>query len=126
MSATNSVFEVLRSKLSGNARPHPVADLGGGRRGHVSPLQRRFFFWGSAVNTVLVAPVTTASVERSNSALGYVKTKLRSRMGQQRLNDLILLFVHKEIRLDVGAVIDRFARKKPRRMTLLNAMTDSE
>ena len=74
---------------------------------------------------LLVAPVTTASVERSNSALGYVKTKLRSRMGQQRLDDLILLFVHKEIRLDVGAVIDRFARKKPRRMTLLNALTDS-
>ena len=29
-----------------------VADLGGGRRGHVPPLQRRFFFGGSAVNAV--------------------------------------------------------------------------
>lgn len=72
---------------------------------------------------MLVAPVTAASVERSNSALGYVKTKLRSTMGSQRLNDLILLFVHKDIRVD--AVIDRFARKKPRRMTFLNAMTYS-
>ena len=47
----------------------------------------------------------------------------RSTMGQQRLNDLILLFVHKDIPLDVEAVIDRFARMKPRRMALTNDLT---
>ena len=68
---------------------------------------------------LLVAPVTTATVERSNSALGYIKTKLWSTMGQQRLNDLILLFVHKDVPLDVEAVIDRFACMKPRRMAAI-------
>ena len=47
-------------------------------------------------------------------------------MGQQRLNDLILLFVHKDIPLDVEAVIDRFARMKPRRMALTNALTATD
>ena len=75
---------------------------------------------------LLVAPVTTATVERSNSALGYIKTKLRSTMGQQRLNDLILLFVHKDIPLDMEAVIDRFARMKLRRMALTNALTATD
>ena len=47
-------------------------------------------------------------------------------MGQQRLNDLILLFVHKDIPLDVEVVIDRFAGMKPRRMALTNALTATD
>lgn len=73
---------------------------------------------------LLVIPVTTASVERSNSALSYVKTKLRSTMRNSRLNDLMLLYIHKNIKLDVTAVIDRFSRKKPRRVMLVNALTE--
>ena len=75
---------------------------------------------------LLEAPVTTATVERSNSALGYINTKRRSTMAQQRLNDLILLFDHKDIPLDVDAVIDRFARMKPRCMALTNALTTTD
>ena len=73
----------------------------------------------------LVAPVTTSTVERSNSVLAYVKTKLRSTMRQQRLNDLLLLYVHKNISLDVESVVDRFARRKPRRKLLSNALADT-
>ena len=49
------------------------------------------------LHLLLVAPVTSASAERANSALGFIKTDLRSTMSQERLNDLILLFVHKDI-----------------------------
>ena len=38
---------------------------------------------------LLVAPVTTATVERSNTSLAYVKTDLRSTTGGGRLNDMI-------------------------------------
>ena len=44
------------------------------------------------LHLLLVAPVTSASVERANSALAYVKTELCCSMGQERLNDLILLY----------------------------------
>ena len=41
-------------------------------------------------------PVTTASVERGFSKLSLVKTKLRSTMGQERLEALLLASVEKD------------------------------
>ena len=45
---------------------------------------------------VLVMPATNATSERSFSALRSVKGYLRSTMSQQRLNNLMVLHVHKE------------------------------
>ena len=77
------------------------------------------------LTVMLVSPVTTATVERSISALGYVKSKLRSTMGQERLNALLLLFIHKDVAIDYEAVVDAFARKKPRRMLFTNPLDDA-
>ena len=41
-------------------------------------------------------PVTTATAERSFSSLRYIKTYLRSTMTSSRLNNLFLLYIHKE------------------------------
>ena len=60
------------------------------------------------LHLLLVAPVTSASVEQANSALDYVKTDLRGTMGQERLNDLILLYVHKDIVLDYKKLLIAF------------------
>ena len=43
-----------------------------------------------------VAPVTSATVERSNSSLRFVKSGFRSTMRENRLNALLLLFIHKD------------------------------
>lgn len=48
---------------------------------------------------IATLPVTTATKERSFSALKYLKTYLRSTMNQTRLNGLALLYVHRH---DVG------------------------
>ena len=59
---------------------------------------------------ILVMPATNSTSERSFSALHRVKTYLRSTMGQQRLNDLLLLHVHKEITdsLNLKEVVNNF------------------
>ena len=59
---------------------------------------------------ILVMPATNSTSERSFSALRRVKTYLRSTMGQQRLNDLLLLHVHKEITdsLNLKEVVNNF------------------
>ena len=49
---------------------------------------------------LMVVPVSTAATERSHSRLQIVKTKLQSSMGQQRLNALMLLYIHKDIPVD--------------------------
>ena len=65
---------------------------------------------------ILVMPATNSTSEQSFSALRRVKTYLRSTMGQQRLNDLLLLHVHKEITdsLDLKEVINNFVNSEHR------------
>jgi hypothetical protein len=68
-------------------------------------------------------PVTSCSCERSISTLRRLKTFMRSTMGEKRLTSLALLNVHREIKLDLDKVIDRFALKHPRMLLvdLLNS-----
>ena len=70
------------------------------------------------LQVLLVIPVTTATVERANSSLKFIKTALRSTMTNARLNALIRLFVHKDIELDLDAIINTYSRAHPRRMRL--------
>ncbi|KAL6659901.1 hypothetical protein ACP70R_002023 [Stipagrostis hirtigluma subsp. patula] len=65
---------------------------------------------------VLVLPVATASVERVFSAMNYVKNKLRSKMGDQLLNDCLITFIEREFFKQVNddAVIARFQAMKER------------
>jgi len=44
---------------------------------------------------LLITPVTSATVECSNSSLHFVKNVCRSTMGEERLNALLLLFIHR-------------------------------
>ena len=67
---------------------------------------------------LLVTPVTTESVERANSALGFVKSDHRSTMGEGRLNALLRLYVHKDIQLDFEEVVTTYRNRHPRRMLL--------
>ena len=71
---------------------------------------------------LLITPVTSATVERSNSSLRFVKNVYRSTMGEERLNALLLLFVHKDIPLEYGAIVDDYARSDQRRMSFINPM----
>ena len=45
-------------------------------------------------------------------------------MGESRLNALLMLFVHKDINVNVDRVLDLFATKKSRRMVLANSLAD--
>lgn len=66
----------------------------------------------------LTYPVTSATAERSFSALRRVKTYLRSRMTSQRLNNLFLLYVHQSRTdsLDLTSVAKDFASSNARRV----------
>ena len=78
----------------------------------------------TCLHVLLVIPVSTAAVERSHSSMKIVKSKLQSRMGEGRLNVLMLLYVHKDIKLDYNRIIDRYAKKYPRHMRFSNPLQD--
>ena len=68
----------------------------------------------------LTIPVASASAERSFSVLKRVKTYLRSTMGQQRLNNLAILAIERDLSksLDYDSVVDNFMHQNQRRITL--------
>ena len=58
--------------------------------------------------------VTVVPVERSFSTLKRLKTYLRNTMGDENLNGLALMNVHRSIQLDIGGVLDRMSKKNRR------------
>lgn len=76
------------------------------------------------LNLMLLTSVTSSSTERANSSLRRIKTSLRSSMGEDRFNALMLLVVHKDISLDLDEIINIYARRNPRRILLENPLSD--
>ena len=62
-----------------------------------------------------ILPISTAACERSFSTLQTDKSYLRSTMRNERLNDLMMLGIHREraSRLDLNKVVDVFSKKFP-------------
>ena len=69
-------------------------------------------------------PVTSCECERSISKLRLVKSKLRTTMGEDRLNGLALMYAHPDINLNIDSITDAFARLHPRRMKLSNIINE--
>ena len=65
---------------------------------------------------LITIPISSASCERSISALRNLKTYLRNTMVQDRLNGLALMHAHREMELDLEKIVDLFANLHPRRM----------
>ena len=59
-------------------------------------------------------PVTTAEAERSFSYLRILKSYLRNTMTEDRLNGLALLYIHRDIPVEVDEVLDEMAQKTRR------------
>ena len=63
-------------------------------------------------------PVTTCECERSVPSL----RRLKSTMGEERLNRLATMHVHKDINMDLEMIIDDFAVKHKRRLKFRNIL----
>ena len=74
-----------------------------------------------AYRILLTMPVTVASAERSFSKLKLLKSYLRSSMSQERLNDLAILCIEKNMleNIDVDTIINDFVSRNARRQCFL-------
>ena len=68
-------------------------------------------FLAVLIQILATLPVTTATRNRLFSAHKYLKTYFRNTTKEVRLNDLALLYVHRDITLDFEQVIAEFLRK---------------
>ena len=72
------------------------------------------------IRLALVLPVATATVERVFSGMNIVKNRLRNRMGDQLMNDNLIVYVEKDIfdSIDNEVIMQHFQSMKPRRVQL--------
>ena len=82
----------------------------------ISPFKVAFPNIYNALRILVTLPITSCECERSFSAMRKLKTCFRSRMTEERLNGLSLMYIHPEIAPDVDQVIDDFAARRPRRL----------
>ena len=77
---------------------------------------------------VLVAAATNATSERSFSAMRRAKSYLQSTMGQQRLNNIMVLHVHKERtdKLNLITVTNEFADGSETRLARFGRFNDTD
>ena len=66
----------------------------------------------------LTNPISSAKAERTFSCLKLIKSFLRSSMGEERLSNLALLCIERDIKIDIDKVIARFAKDKNRQMMI--------
>ncbi|MFI5420324.1 MAG: hAT transposon family protein [Nitrososphaerales archaeon] len=83
-----------------------------------SGLHESFPLYTRLIRLVLTLPVSTATTERSFSALKIVKTRLRTSMGDSWLVDLLTLYIEKEMGRDlsIDSVVSGFNGMKSRRV----------
>ena len=76
------------------------------------------------LRVLLTSSKTSSSEERANSVLKLVKNVYRSKMSEDQLNSVILIYVHKDVKLDYKDIIDIYARCNPRRMLFIDPLGD--
>ena len=64
----------------------------------------------SLVTLVLILPVATAIVERAFSAMNIIKNQLRNRIGDQWMNDCLVIYIEKDIfkTIECEEIMQRF------------------
>lgn len=87
----------------------------------ISTLKAAFPELLKLLNIALTIAVSSASCERSFSSLKRTKTYLRTTMGQERLNNLSILSIEKDIsaHISLEQVVDKFAIKHSNRKICL-------
>jgi hypothetical protein len=72
------------------------------------------------IELVLLLPVATTMVERAFSAMKIIKTELRNKMGDYWLNNLMVIYIERELfkGLDLQNINKAFQKKKDRQMQL--------
>ncbi|XP_057791491.1 uncharacterized protein LOC131008576 [Salvia miltiorrhiza] len=73
------------------------------------------------IHLILTLPVSTATTERAFSAMKHVKTALRNKMGDDLLEDSLMLYIERDFvkHIDIDSVIDEFYVLKSRRAQLM-------
>lgn len=85
----------------------------------IMPLRTAFSQTITMIKNALTMPISQVTCERSFSKMKIMKNYLRNSMSDQRLSDLTLLAMERDIVFDYESVVDTFAKKHKNSRILL-------
>ncbi|XP_042380342.1 zinc finger MYM-type protein 1-like [Zingiber officinale] len=98
-----------------------ISDLGGLAKKMIETMKNCVFpLVYRMIELALLLPVATATVERVFSAMNIVKTDLRNRIGDEWMNDSLVVYIEKDVfnTVDNEPILQRFQNMESRRMQL--------
>ncbi|XP_042423308.1 zinc finger MYM-type protein 1-like [Zingiber officinale] len=96
-----------------------ISDLGALAKKMIETMKNRVFplvYW--MIELALLLPVATATVERLFSAMNIVKTDLRNRIGDEWINDSLVVYIEKDVfnTVDNEQILQRFQNTESQRI----------
>jgi len=109
-----NLHQLLQRKKEADSEDFPVSLLQ--LQSYIHRLHDAFAECDKLITIACTLPISTASCERSFSTLRIVKSYLRTSMGNDRLQDLLILGIHRAraSKLNLNDVVSHFARKFPK------------
>ena len=109
-----NLHQLLQRKKEADSEDFPVSLLQ--LQSYIHRLHDAFAECDKLITIACTLPISTASCERSFSTLRIVKSYLRTSMGNDRLQDLLILGIHRAraSKLNLNDVVSHFAQKFPK------------
>ncbi|XP_042448861.1 uncharacterized protein LOC122033763 [Zingiber officinale] len=98
-----------------------ISDLGALAKKMIETMKNRVFpLVYRMIELALLLPVATATIKRVFSAMNIVKTDLRNRIGDEWMNDSLVVYIEKDVfnTVDNEPILQRFQNMESRRMQL--------
>ncbi|XP_042401061.1 zinc finger MYM-type protein 1-like [Zingiber officinale] len=114
-------LETYIDDVRSNERFEGISDLGALAKKMIETMKNRVFpLVYRMINLALLLPVATATVERVFSAMNIVKTYLRNRIGDEWMNDSLVVYIEKDVfnTIDNEPILQHFQNMESRRMQL--------
>ncbi|XP_042456681.1 zinc finger MYM-type protein 1-like [Zingiber officinale] len=114
-------LETYIDDVRSDERFEGISDLGALAKKMIETMKNRVFpLVYRMIELALLLPVATATVERVFSAMNIVKTDLRNRIGDEWMNDSLVVYIEKDVfnTVDNEPILQRFQNMESRRMQL--------
>ncbi|XP_042466107.1 zinc finger MYM-type protein 1-like [Zingiber officinale] len=114
-------LETYIDDVRSDERFEGISDLGALAKKMIETMKNRVFpLVYRMIELALLLPVATATVERVFSAMNIVKTDLRNRIGDEWMNDSLVVYIKKDVfnTVDNELILQRFQNMESRRMQL--------
>ncbi|XP_042401162.1 uncharacterized protein LOC121991211 [Zingiber officinale] len=114
-------LEIYIDDVRSDERFEGISDLGALAKKMIETMKNRVFplvYW--MIELAFLLPVATATVERVFSTMNIVKTDLRNRIGDEWINDSLVVYMEKDVfnTVDNEPILQRFQNMESRRMQL--------